>query len=164
MSDLTITVLVLLVMLVGLAGTLLPVLPGIVLMWVAVVGYGFAFGFDALGIGVIGIVTLLTVLAIVLGVVLPKRAAAGAGASGKAQLAAAVGAVIGFFVIPVVGLVVGAVVGIAIAEYYEKGDWALAKESTIAVAKGFGVSTLAQFAIGVAILLIWLSWAAIEVR
>ena len=162
MSDVLVTIIVLVMMLVGLAGTLFPVLPGIVLMWVAAIAYGLSFGFDALGIGITAVISVLTVVALVLGVVLPKQAAAGAGASNKAQLAAGVGAIIGFFVIPVVGLVIGAVVGIAIAEYYEKGDWELAKGSTIAVAKGFGVSTLAQFAIGVAILLIWLCWAAIE--
>lgn len=162
MSDVLVTVIVLVMMLVGLAGTLFPVLPGIVLMWVATIAYGLSFGFDALGIGITAVISVFTVVALVLGVVLPKQAAAGAGASNKSQLAAGIGAIIGFFVIPVVGLVIGAVVGIAIAEYYEKGDWELAKGSTIAVAKGFGVSTLAQFAIGVAILLIWLCWAAIE--
>ncbi len=162
MSDLVVTIIVLIMMLIGLAGTLFPILPGIVLMWVGTIAYGFSFGFDALGIGVTIVISLFTVLALVLGVVLPKQAAAGAGASSKAQLAAGIGAIIGFFVIPVVGLVVGAVVGIALAEYYEKGDWEVAKGSTIAVAKGFGVSTLAQFAIGVAILLIWLCWAAVE--
>gem|GEM_PF-6090890 len=115
MSDVLVTIIVLVMMLVGLAGTLFPVLPGIVLMWVAAIAYGLSFGFDALGIGITAVISVLTVVALVLGVVLPKQAAAGAGASNKAQLAAGVGAIIGFFVIPVVGLVIGAVVVIGSA-------------------------------------------------
>jgi uncharacterized protein YqgC (DUF456 family) len=159
MTDSTASVLILLVLLVGLAGTLLPVLPGILLMWAGVISYGFFVGFDAIGIVVIVLATALTIAAIALGVILPKRAAADSGASWKSQVAAAIGAVIGFFVIPVVGIIVGAIVGIAIAEYWSTQDWELTKQSTIAIAKGFGLSTLAQFAIGFMILVMWVTWA-----
>lgn len=40
MSDVLVTVIVLVTMLVGLAGTLLSVLPGIVLMWAATIANG----------------------------------------------------------------------------------------------------------------------------
>ncbi len=159
MSDEVATVLVLLAMLVGLVGTLVPILPGVALMWVAAVAYGFAVGFDVLAIVVLVAVTALTTGAIVVGVALPKRAATASGASTRSQLAAAIGAVIGFFVIPIVGLVVGALVGLGIGEYAEKRDWPAARASTIAVAKGFGVSTLLQFAIGFVILGVWIVWA-----
>ena len=70
------------------------------------------------------------------------------------------GGIIGFFVIPVIGVPIGAIAGIALAEYLDKEDWALAKESTIAVAKGFGLSALAQIATGFVILILWAGWAA----
>lgn len=159
MSDDVATVLVLLAMLVGLVGTLVPILPGIALMWFAAVAYGFAVGFDALAVVVLLIVTVLTVVAVVLGIVVPKRAATASGASTRSQLVAAVGAIIGFFVIPIVGLLVGAVVGLGIAEYVDKRDWPVARASTIAVAKGFGISTLLQFATAFLILLVWTVWA-----
>lgn len=159
MSDELATILVLLAMLIGLAGTLVPILPGILLMWASAVAYGFAVGFDALAVGLLVVVTILTAVSIVAGVVLPKRAAAESGASGASQFAAAVGAVVGFFVIPVVGLIIGALVGIGLAEWYDKRDWPAARASTIAVAKGFGLSTLVQFALGFLILVVWLVWA-----
>jgi uncharacterized protein YqgC (DUF456 family) len=128
-------------------------------MWVAAVAYGFAVGFDVIAIAVLVMVTALTAAAVVVGIVLPKRAATASGASTRSQLAAALGAVIGFFVIPIIGVVVGALVGIGIAEYADKRDWPAARASTIAVAKGFGVSTLLQFAIGFMILGLWIVWA-----
>lgn len=160
MSDTTATILVLIVMLIGLAGTLLPILPGILLMWAAAIGYGFAVGWSGAGVAVVVLSTLLSGLAIVLGVVLPKRAAEESGASTRSQIAAAVGAIIGFFVIPVIGIVIGAIVGIALSEYLITNDWELTKQSTIGIAKGFGLSTVAQFMIGFAILVLWSGWAA----
>ena len=153
----------LLVLLVGLAGTLIPVLPGLMLMWATVVAYGFVAGFDAIGISVIVFVTVLTVIAIGLGVVLPKQAADAAGASKRSQIAAVIGAIIGFFVIPVVGALIGAVGGIALAEYLDKDEWGPAWASTKGVLTGMGLAAIVQFVIGVLILALWGAWAVIEV-
>lgn len=163
MSDGVVTVATLVVMLIGLAGTLIPILPGIALMWVMAIAYGFVVGFDAVAIGALLIITALTGAAVVAGFVLPKRAAVESGAATSSQIAAAIGAIIGFFVIPVVGVVVGAIVGIGLAEWYDKRDWPAARASTIAIAKGFGISTLVQFGVGVVILVVWLGWAALAV-
>lgn len=157
-----VTALFLIVLLVGLAGTILPVLPGILLMWAAVVSYGFVAGFDAIAIIAILVSTMLAAGSIAVGVMLPKQAAEAAGASSRSQWAAVLGAIVGFFVIPIIGVVVGAVAGIAIAEYLDKRDWAPAWESTKGVLSGMGIAAIAQFGIGVMILFIFLAWAALE--
>lgn len=162
MVEPVLSVLFLLVLLTGLAGTIVPILPGILLMWAGVIGYGFVAGFDAIAIAVIAVATVLAGISIVLGFVLPKQAADAAGASSKSQWAAVIGAIVGFFVIPVVGVVIGAVVGIALAEYGDKNDWGAAWESTKGVLTGMGLAAVAQFGIGVLILVIWLGWAAVE--
>jgi uncharacterized protein YqgC (DUF456 family) len=159
MSDEFATATVLVLMLVGLIGTLIPILPGILLMWIAAVFYGFAVGFDAFSVGVLVVITILATVSVAVGIALPKRAATASGASTSSQLAAGVGAVIGFFAIPVVGVVVGALAGIALAEWRDKGEWSAARLSTIAVAKGFGLSALVQFGMGFLILVVWLVWA-----
>lgn len=160
MDETLATVIILFVLLIGLVGTIVPILPGILLMWAGVVVYGFLVGFDTLGIVITIAVTLISALAFALGLIVPKRAADEAGAARSSQWAAAIGAVIGFFVIPIVGVVVGALVGIALSEYNSKGSWELARGSTIAVAKGFGLSAILQFGCGVAILFVWMIWGA----
>jgi uncharacterized protein YqgC (DUF456 family) len=127
MSDEFATAIVLVLMLVGLIGTLIPILPGILLMWIAAVIYGFAVGFDVFSIGVLAVITILATVSVAVGIALPKRAATTSGASTSSQLAAGLGAVIGFFAIPVVGIVVGALAGIALAEWRDKGDWSAAR-------------------------------------
>lgn len=162
MVSVVVSLLFLVVLLTGLAGTIVPVLPGILLMWAGVIAYGLVAGFDAIAIAVIVAATLLAGISIALGFVLPKQAADAAGASSKSQWAAVAGAIIGFFVIPIVGVIIGAVVGIALAEYGDKGDWGAAWVSTKGVLTGMGLAALAQFGIGVVILFIWLAWAATE--
>lgn len=157
-----VTGLFLVVMLIGLGGTILPILPGILLMWAGVIGYGFFAGFDPFGLIIIAMVTALAAASVALGVVLPKQAAEAAGASSRSQWAAVLGAIVGFFVIPVVGVIVGAVVGIALAEYHDKEDWGPAWQSTKGVLSGMGIAAVAQFGIGVVILFIWIGWAATE--
>ena len=159
-SDTLITGLVLIALLVGLVGTVVPVLPGILLMWGAVLAYGFLLSFGAFGIAITIAVTVVSGIAVALGFVIPKRLADESGASTRSQLAAVFGGIIGFFVIPVVGVIVGALAGIAIAEYLDKDDLALARTSTIAVAKGFGLGALSQIAAGFVILFLWAIWAA----
>lgn len=163
MDDAGISAIILVVLLVGLAGTLLPILPGILLMLGAVIVYGVIVGFGAIGIAVVAACVALSLLAVALGIVLPQRAAEESGASRRSQFAAAGGAIIGFFVIPVIGAIVGALLGIALSEYLITSDWDATKRSTIGIAKGFGLSTLAQFVIGFVILLLWLVWAAVHV-
>ena len=86
MSDTVVTGLVLLALVVGLAGTVVPVLPGILLMWGAVVAYGFFVGFGPAGIVAVVLVTLLSAAAVALGFILPKRFADDSGASLASQL------------------------------------------------------------------------------
>ena len=160
MSETLITGITLAVLLIGLLGTVVPFLPGILLMWGAVIAYGFLVGFGPVGVIAVVGATLLSIAAVAIGFVVPARLADESGAAGKSQVAAIIGGIIGFFVIPVIGFIVGALGGIAISEYLDKGDPDLARQSTIAVAKGFGVSALAQIAAGFLILTVWALWAA----
>lgn len=159
MSDTDATIVVGLIMLVGLAGTLIPILPGLALIWAAGVLYGLLVGFGPVGWGVMVVLSLALVVSVVKGVLVPRRMAEGKGVSGWSQLVAFIGAVIGFFVIPVIGLVVGALVGLLVAEYLNHGAWAPAWEATVAVAKGFGLSVLIDLALGLAMLSLWAVWA-----
>lgn len=158
-GDVIWTIVAAVVMVVGLCGVVIPILPGLVLMWVAALVYGLAVGFGTLGIVVMVVFTIGVVASIVTSVVVPRRAAGDSGASGKAQLGAVVGAVIGFFVIPVVGIIVGALVGLLVVEASVTGDWNDAWTATMATAKGFGISALIDFGLGLIMLIVWSAWA-----
>ena len=147
-----------LVMALGLAGTVVPFLPGLPLIWGAALGYGIAVGFGLTGGIAMGAITIAMVLGILAKVVLPKRRAEATGAPRSTVMAGAVGGVIGFFVVPVVGLPLGAIGGVLVAEYRRTSDWSLAWRSTKEVAIGFGLGTLAEMTAAVVMIAFWVGW------
>ncbi len=145
--------LVLLVMAVGLAGVLVPVLPGLLLIWGAGIFWAWADGGGARW-AVAALLTLLLVGGSVAKYTLPARSASGAGAPRRTLVLGALGAVAGFFVIPVAGLLVGGVAAVFLAEWQRLGEPAPAWRSTRAVLVGVGIGLLVELATGV--LMIWL--------
>ena len=150
-------VLLLLVMVVGLVGVLLPVLPGLLLIGLA--GLAWA-GLD--GGGVARWTVFATMVAILLAgtvakYVLPARSARTTGAPRSTVLIGSVGAVVGFFVIPFVGLVIGGVGAVFLAELRRLGDAASAWRSTRAVLVGVGFGVLIELASGLLAVLVWVA-------
>lgn len=159
MNDTMWTLLAAIVMVVGLFGVVIPVLPGLALIWVAALVYGLIVGFGSAGVAAMVVLSVLLAGSVVVGVLLPRKAMQDSGAATWSQWAAVVGAIIGFFVIPIVGVLVGALVGVWLAEWSDKGDPRAAWTSTLAVAKGFGINTLVQFGIGTMMIAVWSLWA-----
>jgi uncharacterized protein YqgC (DUF456 family) len=158
-SDVAATILVAVVMAVGLAGTLVPLLPGLTLIWVAALAYGVAVGFGPVGVGVMVLSSALVIAGVVKSVLVPKRVADGHDVARWSQLVAAVCAVIGFFVIPVIGVVVGALVGLLVAEYANHRALGPAWQATVVVAKGFGLSAVIELGLGLVMVGLWSVWA-----
>jgi len=153
------SVLAAIVMVVGLFGLLIPIVPGLLLIWFTALVYGFLVGFGAVGLAVMTILTVLVVISFVSGVVVPRNQAVASGASKSAQLGGLIGAVIGFFVIPVIGLIIGALVGVLMVEMAAKGNWPDAWVATKGVARGFAKSTLIDLLLGVVMITVWSAWA-----
>ena len=153
-------VLTALVMAAGLLGTVVPVLPGLLLIWIAGIVYGLVEGFGGTGIVALIIMSVLALVGTVAKYVLPQRQGAHAGAGGRALLAACVLGIVGFFVIPVIGLPVGAVAGVYLAELQRLHTRQLAWHSTVTILKAFGVGVLIEVAAGVAMIAAWIVWVA----
>jgi uncharacterized protein len=154
------TVLVGAVMAVGLFGTVVPVMPGLAVIWGAGLVYGLAGEFAGVGAGAFAVMTVLLVGGTIASYALPHRAGRMAGASTTSLRTGVLFAVIGFFAIPVVGLVLGGVAGVFLGEYQRFRDPARAWQSTRLVLLGFGAGMLTEVACGVGMILAWLLWVA----
>ena len=148
-----------LVMGIGLVGTVLPVLPGLALIWLTALLYGLLEGFGVGGWIAMIIITLLAGASLVAKVVLPKRRAEAGGAPTSTIVVGAIAGIIRFFTVPVVGLPLGGAVGVLLAEYRRTDGWPAAWRSTKGVIVGFGISALVELGIGMAMILTWLVWA-----
>jgi uncharacterized protein YqgC (DUF456 family) len=134
---------------VGVVGTLLPVVPGLGLIWAATVVYGLVEGFGVTGWILVGIV---------LAVRIPQRAAAAGGIGFRGQLLAFGLAAVGFFVIPVVGAAVGFVAGVYLSARRVPGNpWTTTRRTVRALV----AAAAAQFATGVGMALTWLAWVVL---
>ena len=143
-------------MLVGLVGIVVPVLPGLALVWAAGVAWAWLDGGGWVRIGVAVLLTVLLVVGTVAKYALPARSATGAGAPRRTLVIGAVGAVVGFFVIPVLGAVVGGVGAIYLAELSRLGRADAAWRSTWAVLKAVGLGVLVELVTGVLMVGLWL--------
>jgi uncharacterized protein YqgC (DUF456 family) len=148
-------------MLVGLFGTLLPLVPGLPLIWAAALVYGWNDGWDETAWISITLITLLMAGGIAAKIVLPQRRISQSGAPRSTLLAGALAGLVGFFVIPVVGLPLGAVAGVLVAEYRRTDDWSKAWVSTKGAIVGFGVGALVEVGAGLAMIVSWVVWVTI---
>ena len=148
--------LVVVAMVVGLVGLVVPVLPGLVLMWVAVGVWALLDGGGAVRWVTFGIVTVLALVGTIAAVIWSGRKASDAGAPWWALTVAMVGAVVGFFTIPVLGIVIGGVGGLWLAELLRLRQPKAAWDTTWAALQGYGIGTLVQMLAGAAIFAVWL--------
>ena len=145
-------------MAVGAVGTIVPLVPGISLIWGAGLVYGLDRGFGTVGVVAFAVMTALAVAATVAGYVVPKRRATGAGAARATVWLGVTGAVAGFFLVPVVGLLLGGIVGIYVGERVRTGDSVAAWRATRATITGFGIAALVQFAAALGMIAVWAVW------
>jgi uncharacterized protein YqgC (DUF456 family) len=147
-----------LVMAVGLAGTILPFVPGTSLIWAAALVYGLLAGFSRAGWMAFSAISVLLVAGVALKVVLPQRRGRAGGAPTRTLAIGAAAGIAGFFLIPVVGLVLGAVAGVLVAEYARTHAWQSAWRSTRGVIVGIGLGALAELGVGILMVLCWVVW------
>lgn len=151
-----------LVMAIGIAGTIVPLVPGLGLVAAAALGYGLIEGFGTIGVIACAAIVAMGGAGTAAGVVVPKRAAGAAGAARSSMLVGALVAVVGFFVVPVVGLPLGGALGVYLAERARLGSGDAAWRATKATIKGFGVAALLQFAAGLAMAATWVVWVLVD--
>ncbi|MEU6830863.1 DUF456 domain-containing protein [Nocardia beijingensis] len=128
---------------VGLAGIVVPILPGVILIFAAIAVWAFLTG-GAAAWTVFAISTVLLVLSGVVKYTWPGRRMKDAGVSNRALLLGAILGVIGFFVIPVVGLFVGFVLGVYLWELQRLRVNRQAWQATVHALKGVGLSMLIE--------------------
>ncbi len=147
-------VLIGLAMAVGLVGVVIPVIPGLLL--VAVAGLGWAILADGAGPWIVfGFMVVVLAVGTVAKYVLPSRTLRQAGAPASTLVLGAIGGIVGFFVIPVLGLLVGAVAGIYLGEFRRLSGSRAAGRSTLATLKAIGIGLLIELLAGVFAVAVW---------
>lgn len=154
-----------LIMIVGVIGCLIPVIPGNVLIGLATIGFPWWNGFEMIGLFPTILLVLISLVGATSEIWMPMLGAKSTGASGWSIAAGIVGATVGFiigaFFLGIGGLIgglLGYFLGIFITEYARlKDTWQAAKAGVGGVV-GWGVTTVIQFITGFTVfaVFIWL--------
>ncbi len=143
-----------LLMAVGLVGIVVPVLPGLLLVWAATALWAFDHPNHGAWL-VFGIAGLAYAAGVVTQYLVPGRRLKAAGVR-TSTLVLAVGlAIVGFFVIPIVGALVGFVLGIYLVEATRQRDHRIAWSSTTHALKAVAMSMGIELTAGFVIVAVW---------
>ena len=175
----TLLVVTLIVMFVGLLGSVLPALPGVTLIFVSALVYAFSTGFEVVGGWVIALIGLFAALALVADFVGTSYGARRFGASNWGTVGGALGGVVGALagllflgIGSLFGLILGSVAGVFLGEYLRRrrqgspdsgpeeprvrparaddGDWRRTGRAAGGVFVGYLIAAVAQGILGLA--------------
>ena len=155
MNDTLIPLVSILLLLVGILGTFLPVLPGLLLSLCGLLIY--KFGTDSsLSMVYIWIFVFLTLLSIILNYVIPARTNRKYGGTRWGSAGSVIGTILGMFFIPVpIGFLIGMFLGVFVGELlHDANDKKKAWNSTKGALIGFLYGTGFNFMVGLAMFLV----------
>lgn len=161
MESVVVTVLVWVLIFVGLAGTILPVLPGVALVFGGILLYALYFGVATIGLTTLILLGVATALSFVLDLMASLYGAKRFGATRAGMIGSILGGVGGLLFLNIPGLLLGTFVGAVIGESFvakqplSRGVWA-----GVGSILGFLASSLTKFVlalvlIGVFVVKIW---------
>ena len=138
-------ILVALAIAVGLAGIVIPLLPGTLLVFAAIAVWAVIEN-NVTGWVTFGVATALLAVATLIKYTWPVKRMRAADVRTLSLVAGGVLGIIGFFVIPVVGLLIGFVLGVYLAELANRRDQRVAWTSTKHAVKGVALSVGVELA------------------
>jgi uncharacterized protein YqgC (DUF456 family) len=139
----------------------IPILPGLVIIWVSALGYGIAAGFGVLGWVMFALITVLMLAGSILDNVLMGTQAHKEGAPWWVVFIAMLSAIIGSFVIPIpiIGGILAALLVLFLIEWIRLKDAKRALNSMKGMVIGCGWAFVFRFIIGLVMIGLWLIWA-----
>lgn len=163
-SEVLILFITMFVMVVGLIFTVVPPIPGTLIIWGAAIFYGWVLGWENLGWTTFVVLTVLMIIGLVIDVLAGHF---GAKLGGASCLAIIVGAALGliFGIVasligtPILGCfagVVGIFVGVLLVEWMRKGEWRTAFKATQGYVAGSVAGIMARATSGVLMIGIFL--------
>jgi uncharacterized protein YqgC (DUF456 family) len=147
------------IMFVGLAGLVIPIFPGLLVIWLAALGYGLIDGFATPGWIFFAIITIFYVAGSVLDNVVMGRQAYKDGASLLSIIIAMIFGILGNLVFPVIGGFIGALLALFLVEWIRRKNWREAMTATRGWAVGCGWAVVVRFLFGVLMIGLWMIWA-----
>jgi uncharacterized protein YqgC (DUF456 family) len=139
----------------------IPILPGLVIIWVSALGYGIVAGFGVLGWVMFAFISVLMLAGSILDNVLMGAQAHKEGAPWWVVVIAMAAAILGSFIIPIpiIGGILVALLVLFLIEWMRLKETRKALASMKGMLIGFGWAFVFRFIIGLVMIGLWLIWA-----
>ena len=154
--DTGVLIITIIAILIGIAGTFLPMLPGIPFIFVAVATYGWYEGFQLITPRYLVIIAGVALLSIFIDYLATYWGAKHFDSSKKGMWGAVLGGVIGLFIIPPLGLLVGPWLGAITGELLHGNELSKAFRSGIGAVIGLFTGIIFKVVVGIGILISFL--------
>ncbi len=141
------TALAVAILLIGILGTIIPMMPGLPLMWIVYAVYGYFTGWETISFSTTIIFLLVTVIAYLFDYAATVAGAKKFGAGKAGMIGSFLGLILGMIFFNVPGLIIGPIIGAII------GELAAGQQTDRAVLAGWGTflgflaSTVVRFSI-----------------
>lgn len=146
------------IMAIGLIGLLTYIIPGLIIIWLAILAYGIVNGFS-LGSGILfAVITLLMIAGSIIDNLFMGAEAKKTGASWASLGVALIAGIAGTILLPPFGGLLFAVVAILVVEWVRKRDLKEGAKSAGGILKGCGFAVIARFGIGLLMIGLWAVW------
>jgi uncharacterized protein YqgC (DUF456 family) len=143
------------VMLLGLGGLAIVIVPGLTIIWLAALVYGLIAGFNW---WVFAVITVIMLVGNFTDNLIMGASARQKGASWVAIILALLVGVLGSIFFPPFGGLIGALLCLFGVEYIRLKDWRKALESSKSMAIGCGLAAFLRFGMGVIMIGLWVLW------
>lgn len=151
-------VLIAVLFIVGMAGAIFPILPGVLAIYAALFVYGFFFSFEAFGFWFWLIQSTIVVAILVADYIVSAWGVKKFGGSRASVIGSTIGIIVGPFVIPAVGLLVGPFLGAWIGELLVGADIRQATRAGFGALVGFLTSTAVKLVLQAIMIILFFVW------
>jgi uncharacterized protein YqgC (DUF456 family) len=149
------------IVLVGLIGTVLPIIPGTILIFAGALLYALVDGFQVVGWPTLIVLGVLTAVATTADLWASSVGAKIGGASAWSVVIGLLAGLVGFVVLNLAGAIIGAILGVLLTEIVRVGDWRQALKAGSGWVVGWILSTVVQLGIGLIMVAI-LVWQVVQ--
>ncbi len=156
--EIIVTILCGLTILVGILGSIIPVLPDVILIWGATLGYGLIVGWGEWGPWLFGGISLMGLIGVAADVWVSSAGARMGGASLWSVITGIVLGIIGLFVFGPLGLFGGMAIGTFLVELIQRREPVESMRAVLGVGLGYGASFFVKFGLGLGMTLLWVIW------
>jgi uncharacterized protein YqgC (DUF456 family) len=142
-------------MFIGLLSILLPLVPGVALIWFTALIYAIAEGFKKVDPITMVVLSLVAIPGITADIWVSSLGAKAGGASLWSIVTSLLGGLVGFLIFNVPGAIIGSLVGLMIVELLRAEDWRQALKASGGWVVGWLLSTGVQIVVGLIIIAIF---------